>query len=156
MRKRFLCPAVPGALMVLCAATAAMAVPDGSSPSIPSSSARGGPPPLMALGGLEPGLWELRERDAPSKNGVPALRLCVRHPAQLLQIRHRGAQCGYYVVADNPSRAVITYQCERSGTGYTDLRMETSRLVQIQTQGVENGAPFALTLEGRRIGECRP
>lgn len=150
-------PAGLGALLLLCAATAFAAVPprDGSPPSPSLPRARPGPPPLMALAGLERGLWELRERGVRSQDGGAAERICVRHPSQLMQMRHRDAKCRYFVIADQPSRAVITYQCEGSGTGRTDLRIETSRLVQIEAQGVDDGAPFVMLLEGRRVGDCR-
>ncbi|MGE4409851.1 MAG: DUF3617 domain-containing protein [Sphingobium sp.] len=113
-----------------------------------------GPPPMRALEGIERGLWELRDRSA-GRGSPPAARLCVRDPAQLIHVRHRGLRCRNFVVMDNPGRGAVTYQCEDSGTGRTDLRVETSHLVQIQTQGIADGAPFSLALEARWVGRCR-
>jgi hypothetical protein len=50
---------------------------------------------------------------------------------------------------------VVSYQCIGAGKGRTDIRVETPRLVQIDAQGIADGAPFALSLEGRRTGDCR-
>jgi hypothetical protein len=105
----------------------------------------------VALAGLEPGQWDLRSHD-PSD---PSLRLCVKDMRDLLQVKHIGQSCSRYVVADGPDKTSVTYDCPRTGHGRTDLRVETSRLVQISSQGVADGFPFALSLEGRRTGECR-
>ena len=145
-----------GAFLVMSAMTTAMASPPPSQrgPSSQSAGRKAAPPPLKSLAGLERGLWELRERGAPKGETPSVSRLCVRHPSQLMQIRNVGAQCSYFVIADQPGRAILTYQCENAGTGRTDLRVETSRLVQIEAQGITDGAPFALSLEGRRVGDC--
>jgi hypothetical protein len=82
------------------------------------------------------------------------MRLCVASPAQLLQIRHRGNVCKSFTVADAGNVAVVTYDCGAAGGGRTDLRVETTRLVQIHSQGIEGGAPFDLSIEGRRVGDC--
>ena len=116
----------------------------------------GGPAPvrapgLMALSGLEPGQWELREHGSKA----PPRRICIGDPAQLLQVQHPGATCRLFVVTDAANHAVVTYQCTDSGAGRTDLRVETSRLIQIDAQGVADSAPFSLSLEGRKTGECR-
>lgn len=111
-------------------------------------SARG---PLLALKGLEHGQWELRERGSAG----PARRICVGDPIQLLQPQHPGGQCRRFVVTDAQNRAVVTYQCSDAGSGRTDLRVETSRLVQIDAQGVADSEPFAVMYEARRTGECR-
>lgn len=121
---------------------------------------QGGRPPVLpggpnvaALRGLEPGQWELRERgDDP--HGEPR-RICVGDPVQLLQPRHSRAACRRFVIDDSARHAVVTYECDGSGSGRTDLRVETPRLVQIDSQGVSSGAPFAVTIEGRRTGDCR-
>lgn len=105
---------------------------------------------LQALRGIERGQWELRERGA---NTVPR-RICVEDPAQLLQVQHPGAACRRFVVMDAARRVVITYQCVDHGAGRTDLRVETSRLVQINAQGISDSAPFSMSLEGRRVGDC--
>jgi hypothetical protein len=49
----------------------------------------------------------------------------------------------------------VTYDCAQAGQGRTALRVETARLVQIDSQGVSGGTPFAMTLEARRVGACK-
>jgi len=100
--------------------------------------------------GLETGEWELRER---GEDG-PARRLCISSLNQLLQSRHAGHACKSFTVSDAARRMVVTYECGAVGNGRTDLRIETSRLVQIQSQGIADGAPFAFALEGRWLGAC--
>jgi hypothetical protein len=41
------------------------------------------------------------------------------------------------------------------GYGRTQIRRETDGLVQIDSQGIVNGLPFAFSAEGRRTGDCR-
>lgn len=123
--------------------TAAMA-PRGAAPKSGS---------LKALGSLEQGQWELRERDSRGHD-KPVRKLCVGDTNQLVQVRHHGAHCQRFVVRDGASQAVVTYQCNGKGNGRTDIRVETPRLVQIDAQGVEDSAPFAVSLEARKIGAC--
>ncbi|MBB6123761.1 DUF3617 domain-containing protein [Sphingobium subterraneum] len=130
-----------GGVMLGC--VAAMA-PGGSAPKAAG---------MLALHGLEKGQWELRERGRTPPERQPR-KVCVGDPAQLMQVGHPRASCSRFVVADEASRAAVTYQCNGAGSGRTDLRVETSRLVQIDAQGVANGAPFSLALEGRRVGNC--
>ncbi|WP_028056137.1 DUF3617 domain-containing protein [Sphingobium bisphenolivorans] len=113
-----------------------------------------GPPagkaePLRLAKGLEPGEWELRER------GAEARRLCLSDLRQLLQVRHMSRNCKSFTVSDTPNRVVVTYDCGGAGSGRTDLRVETSRLVQVQSQGIADGGPFDFAAEGRWVGACR-
>ena len=48
----------------------------------------------------------------------------------------------------------VNYTCPGIGRGRTTIRVETPRLVQIDSQGLDRGAPFALRAEARRIGPC--
>jgi hypothetical protein len=107
-------------------------------------------PTLTALTQLQPGQWELRSRDDPAESRS----ICVNDMRALLQVRHGMAQCNRFVIANDPARTTIHYTCPGSGHGQTTLRVETPRLVQIDSQGVANGEPFAFTLEGRRAGSC--
>ncbi|UZW55056.1 hypothetical protein NUH86_16530 [Sphingobium sp. JS3065] len=100
--------------------------------------------------GLEAGQWELRER---GPDGA-VRKLCVAHLNQLLQSRHAGHSCKSFTVSETPNRLVVTYECGAAGNGRTDLRTETARLVQIRSQGIADGAPFAFALEGRWLGAC--
>ncbi len=108
---------------------------------------------MSALRQLEKGQWELRQRGAGTTSAAPR-RICVVNPSQLLQVKHGEGGCSRFIVADTPQRAVVTYQCEGRGGGRTDLRVETPRLVQINVQGVANGAPFVEAIEARRTGAC--
>ncbi|MGD9810088.1 MAG: DUF3617 domain-containing protein [Sphingobium sp.] len=108
---------------------------------------------IGALRQVEKGQWELRSREAPRSE--PVRRICIDDPSQLLQVRHGDMPCSRFVIADSDNRAVVSYRCKGSGNGRTDLRVETPRLVQIESQGVAEGEPFALSIEARRIGDCR-
>lgn len=109
--------------------------------------------PSGQLKGLEPGEWELRER-AEDGAPVPPRRLCLSDLRQLIQIRHHRHSCRRLTVDETPTRLAVSYDCAGAGGGRTDLRIETSRLVQIRSQGVADGAPFSFMMEGRRIGAC--
>lgn len=114
-----------------------------------SAGAANAPAPA-ALQTLEPGEWELRGRG----EGAELRKLCVTDLRQLLQVRHGRSLCRSFVVNDAPHDMSVTYDCAAAGNGRTDLRVETSRLVQIRSQGVAEGAPFAFAAEGRRVGAC--
>lgn len=119
---------------------------------LPTNAVHAAPPgsPPAALAGLEPGQWDLRSRDP----GEAPLRICVREGQNLVQLRHQGQACRRFVVEDSPARTSVSYNCPGTGHGLTVVRVETPRLVQIDSQGVADGAPFALEVEGRRIGAC--
>ena len=106
---------------------------------------------FSALSGLERGEWELKERG----NETLARRLCIGDPGQLLQPLHAGRQCKRYVLENTARRAAVTYDCAQAGQGRTQVRVETARLVQIDSQGVSGGAPFDIAMEGRRVGACK-
>ncbi|MBU0557441.1 MAG: hypothetical protein KKD64_04540 [Alphaproteobacteria bacterium] len=109
------------------------------------------PPQRGGLASLEPGEWELLERGrSPSSR-----RLCISEGSQLLQPQHPHRQCERYVIRQSPREVAASYDCGEGGRGRTDVRIETSRLVQISSQGVSEGLPFSLAMEGRRIGACR-
>lgn len=105
---------------------------------------------LSALARLEPGLWQLRDLD----NAGAAQSICVADPSALLQLRHRNAPCSRLVIADDVKGATVHYTCPANGFGRTELRVETPRLAQIETQGIADNAPFAYRAEARRIGVC--
>jgi hypothetical protein len=104
-----------------------------------------------ALSGLERGEWELKER------GSAALprRLCIGDASQLLQPLHPGRQCKRFVLENSAQNVAVTYDCAHAGQGRTAVRVETARLVQIDSQGVSDGTPFAMMLEARRVGACK-
>lgn len=107
-------------------------------------------PGLAMLDRLESGQWQLTTRD-----GSTAPRnLCLGDPRQLLQVQHEGARCSRFTVTDEARTVVVSYDCGSAGSGHTTVRMETSRLVQVETQGVLRGSPFSLAYEARRTGAC--
>lgn len=106
---------------------------------------------LAAIGKLEPGLWQLRNLDRSS--GAPQ-SICVADPSMLLQVQHRNSPCSRLVIANGATAATVHYTCPANGFGHTSVRVETSRLAKIDTQGIIDNAPFAYRAEARRIGTC--
>lgn len=124
---------IPLAMAVLLAATA---------------PAFGGGPSLAMLDQIEGGKWELRER-----TGQPQ-QICVPSGRELIQLRHPGASCNAFVIEDTAAQVVVQYTCAGRGYGRTQIRRETSRLVQIDSQGIVDGYPFEVSAEARRVGTC--
>ena len=119
--------------------------------AILSASVRAQTPPMTftALQPLESGMWQL---DSP---GRPAQFLCVTDPTVLFQIVHAGRACSRFVIANEATRATVHYSCNAAGWGRTTIRVETARLVQIQTQGIKQNRPFEFKVEARRVGGCQ-
>lgn len=107
-------------------------------------------PKLAMLDRLADGAWELNYRTGNARD-----RICVHSGRDLIQIRHRGASCRHVVVEEKPNAVTVQYNCPGDGYGRTSIRRETGELVQVDSQGIENGMPFHLTAEARRVGECR-
>ena len=105
---------------------------------------------LTALSKIERGLWQVRELDA----AVAPAAVCIGDVNALVQFEHRRAACPSEVVEDGASAATVQYSCPGRGFGHTHLRVETPRLVRIDTQGLSNGRPFSYRLEARRVGGC--
>ena len=99
---------------------------------------------------LETGQWELRGGTANAR----ILAICLGNPILLTQPRHGSAPCTRDVVAADSDSMTVNYSCPGLGRGRTTLRFETPRLVQIDSQGLDHGMPFALRAEARRIGPC--
>lgn len=125
------------ALLVLVAAAAVAA---------PAVSQR-----VNALAKLQPGLWQLRILGGAASRAAP---VCIGDPAILTQLQHRNAPCSRLVVAQDGQGATVHYTCPAGGYGQTMLRVETPRLVQIDTQGIADNSPFAFRAEARLIGSC--
>lgn len=107
--------------------------------------------PMVALGQLEPGLWEIRELD----NGRAKPRpICLGDPAVLIQLEHRQITCSRLVIANEPQLLTVHYVCPFNGFGQTSVRVQSSRLARIETQGIVNNAPFSYRSELRRLGHC--
>jgi hypothetical protein len=121
-----------------------------SAVSVGVSAAPSDSPSLVALNAIQPGQWTLRTKDG---SGV-ARSLCLGDIRQLLQIRHAGAACTRFVVGNDSKQTVVHYTCVGGGNGRTTVRVETPRLIQIESQGIADNAPFEIALEGRRMGQC--
>lgn len=119
--------------------------------AFPAASQALSAPPLK---GLEPGEWELRERPEEGERGG-VRHICLSDLRQLIQLRHARNSCKRLTVDESAKRLAISYDCAGAGGGRTDIRIETPRLAQIRSQGVAEGAPFAFSMEARRIGACR-
>ena len=103
-------------------------------------------PRFVALDTMQQGMWQLREA------GGAARAMCVRDPASLFQLRSRGAQCSRFVIENGATSATVHYTCPGSGHGRTTISVETPRLVHIESEGIDGGAPFSLDIEARRTG----
>ncbi len=106
-------------------------------------------PAVPLLDRLEAGQWELR---GPGNNLIAAI--CLGDRAVLAQPHHRGLACQRSVVSSDARSVTLRYSCPGIGSGRTQILVETPRLVQIDSQGLDRGAPFALRAEGRRTGAC--
>ena len=104
---------------------------------------------LAMLGGLSKGEWTIKHR-----NGTADRKLCVRSGEELIQLRHRETNCSRFIVEDSANRVTVQYTCAGNGYGRTDIRRETSGLVQVESRGIASGQPFQVTAEARRTGSC--
>lgn len=115
-----------------------------------AAPAGGQRPALAMLDNLDSGRWELRVRDGAS--GVE--RICLRDGRGLIQLRHPALNCERLIVSDADTQVTVQYTCRGRGFGRTQIRRESSRLVQIDTQGIADGVPFAFVAEARRVSDC--
>ena len=106
-------------------------------------------PELAMLGTLDKGAWTARIRP-----DGPTVRLCVRTGQEFIQMRHRQLNCDRFVVDDRASDVTVQYTCRGHGYGRTSIRREGNRLVQIRSQGTEDGKPFSVDAEARYVGSC--
>lgn len=107
-------------------------------------------PALAMLDRIEGGRWELRLRDP--AGGVESI--CLRDGRRLIQLRHPASNCDRLIIQDGADEVTVQYTCRGQGYGRTHIRRETSSLVQIDSQGIANGLPFAFAAEARRVGSC--
>lgn len=107
-------------------------------------------PALAMLDQLERGRWEIRMRD----EDRTVRSICLGDGRRLIQLRHPAASCDRLVVEDEASQITVQYTCRGQGYGRTHIRRETNRLVQIDSQGIVDGLPFAFAAEARRVGDC--
>lgn len=104
---------------------------------------------LAMLGSLTKGSWTLRMRDSGAQQ-----RICVRDGNELIQLQHKEKGCSRFVVEDKANEVVVQYTCRGNGYGRTSIRREAAGLIQIDSQGIIDGAPFAFKAEGRHGGAC--
>lgn len=105
----------------------------------------------LMLDRLEAGDWEVRDRDPAGGR----TRLCIDSGRKLVQIRHQKEACRSFTVEDTAENVTIHYTCAGNGYGRTRIHFENTGLVQLETQGIAGGLPFAFTAEARRMGTCR-
>ena len=87
--------------------------------------------------------------------GASALRAGgLGDPLLLAQPQHGPQPCSREILAADAHSVTVNYVCPGMGRGRTILRVETPRLVQIDSQGLHNGAPFALRAQARKTGPC--
>lgn len=106
---------------------------------------------IGALSKLQPGLWQLRVLGNGSGRPAP---VCLGDPTVLAQLQHRSSACSRLVVGQDAEQATVHYTCPAGGYGQTILRVETPRLVQVDTQGIADNVPFAYRAEARFVGSC--
>ena len=101
------------------------------------------------LSQVERGRWELR-----GPNGAALGAVCLGDPLLLGQPFNAPHPCSSEVLSVDGHVETVGFVCPGMGRGRTAVRVETPRLVQIDSQGISNGAPFALRAEARRMGPC--
>ena len=106
---------------------------------------------IGAMAGVEPGIWSIHALDRGETDVAP---YCVADPTRLLQFRHPNATCSRYVIADTPRIATIQYSCPGAGWGRTSVRVISPTMLRLDTQGIADNAPFALSAVARRLGDC--
>lgn len=105
---------------------------------------------MPALDGVQAGQWALKSRDSSTINRS----ICLKDIRALIQLEHGAAVCNRFVISNGPRETTVHYTCPGNGYGRTTIRVETPRLLQIDTQGIHNREPFAATIEARRMGDC--
>jgi hypothetical protein len=104
---------------------------------------------LAMLSTLTKGEWTIKQR-----GGVPDRKICLKSGTELIQLMHRQNGCSQFVVEDGAVRVTVQYTCPGNGYGRTSIRRETGALVQLESQGIQDGVPFQLLAEARRTGAC--
>jgi hypothetical protein len=108
-------------------------------------------PSLRMLDKIDPGMWEVRERDT----SRTVRRICLESGRPLIQLKHPNTLCRSFVVNDENRFVTVHYTCPGAGYGRTQIRLESAQLVQVDSQGIAQGFPFDFTAEARRVGSCR-
>lgn len=122
-------------------------------PAIGAAALLGGAasaPAIQAFARVQPGEWVLHAFD----RSVPDQKLCIDDAYDLIQLRHPGAACSRFVLTNEPGTATVHYTCAGAGYGRTTIKVESSQIVQLDSQGLVNQSPFQISLEARRAGSC--
>lgn len=106
-------------------------------------------PGFVMLDRIQKGAWQLKPAD-----GSAPRTICVRGGEELLTLRRDRRGCSRYVVKNTAGELTIHMTCAGAGHVRTTLRYETPRLIQIYTQGLDDGSPFSDSFEARRTGSC--
>ncbi len=117
----------------------------GTAIALPAPAAAPGFPLLAKM---EKGAWQLTPPVGAKR------RICLRSGQEFFVLRHDAGQCTRFVVKNAPNELTVHLTCGPTGHVRTTLRLETPRLVQIDTQGVIDGSPFSDSFEARRVGTC--
>jgi len=96
-----------------------------------------------------PGEWEVSKSATGSGE-----RVCLSDPAVLMQWEHRGEQCDQTLLTSSNDRAEVHYTCPGGGFGTSHVESLTPRSVRVDSQGISDRYPFALTIYAHRIGPC--
>jgi len=100
------------------------------------------------LASVEQGRWELRA----GSNAIGTI--CLGDPLLLAQPQRAPQPCSREIISSDTHSVTVNYVCPGMGRGRSVLRVETPRLVQIDSQGLHNGTPFALRAQARKTGPC--
>ncbi len=119
--------------------------------AIPGHTQNPQPGAMPALAMIQPGQWFLKSRSG----GTANRSVCVQDVRALLQVEHGSAICNRFVISNSARETTVHYTCPGSGHGRTTIKVETARLIQIESQGIANQEPFAVEFEARRTGDCK-
>ncbi len=119
--------------------------------AVPGRTQNPQPGAMPALAMIEPGQWFLNSRTSAAGNRS----VCVQDVRALLQVEHGTAACNRFVIANTARETTVHYTCPGSGHGRTTIKVETARLIQIESQGIAKQEPFAVEFEARRTGDCK-
>ena len=98
----------------------------------------------------KPGRWSLHQPG--ESDGRRSM--CVPQGRALAYVAHRSNGCRVvHARARRPQEIELSYICP-GVQGMSRIRLESDRLVHIETQGIAGGAPFHESLEARWSGAC--
>lgn len=105
--------------------------------------------PSTALTRVSPGVWQLQEVDGPGRR-----RICATDTSRLLRLRESGTGCSRYVQDSDSRSMTASYTCRGGSWGRSVLTVHDAASIKLETQGIADGAPFAVNYDGKLIGSC--